>query len=122
MLSEESILKEGLESEDMGLLHANLYMLLGFYTAFCKIENLPCKVTSLISDHVEGRVSITHRDKRAFDASVKGWPEETIEFYVEQVNELYKDIAAISYSDKKPRAVIYHDVGLGSHLHHQVKP
>lgn len=100
----------------------NLLILLGFYAAFCFENDLPCKVTSIRTDVVKNRVSITHMHGRAFDASLRGWPEKKIKEYITKVNGKFYDIAALSKRDKIPRAVVRHDAGRGDHFHHQCKP
>jgi hypothetical protein len=86
-------------------------------------HQLPFRITSLISDRANVKsVSKTHEDGRAFDISVRGWSAVHIEKFVFMMNRDYADIAAISYTDHKPRAVVYHDYkNQGSHLHFQVR-
>ena len=100
--------------------------LLILYTAavlYCNEYNLPFNVTSTNEDRSELNESTnTHSDARAFDLSVKGWTETHIHRFVYLMNRDYEDIAAISQSDGKPRAVVYHNVGHGDHLHFQVRP
>lgn len=114
-------IKKGVNLEDILALHPNLIVLIGFYSAFCANHKLPCKITSLITDVVKGRVSRTHERGLAADCSVNGWPQDIIDEFVIQTNTKFYNIAAISASDNVPRACIYHDSGLGKHLHLQVK-
>jgi hypothetical protein len=74
-------------------------------------------ITTLEDDQKLKRISNSHRTKRAADVSVIGWNKESIEKFILFFNEEHKDIASISASDLKPRMVVYHDSGHGSHFH-----
>jgi len=108
---------------DVTMIHENLMILLTAFIMWCHQHGKPAVVTSMISDKVYGRVSRTHAEGRAFDISVKGWSPKEIEKFVNYFNRTFKEIAAISKSDLKPRAAVYHQVeGNAPHIHLQVKP
>ena len=114
---------DDIDLEDLKMLQPALWILMTQTMLYCKEHNLPFKVTSLISDrkNVESK-STTHETGRAFDLSAKGWTETHIYRFQYLMNIWFKDIAAISSVDKKPRAVVYHDSGHGYHFHLQVRP
>ncbi len=91
---------------------------------FARQRNLPVKITSVFSDRLNVKSkSRTHEDFRAIDISTMGWREKDALDAVTFLNEKHKDIAAISASDLKPRAAIYHNYeNQGSHLHLQSRP
>jgi hypothetical protein len=115
--------KEDIELKDLGEMQPALLILLTHTVLYCQEYNLPLKITSLKSDRKNVRAaSKTHETGRAVDISTMGWTEYHINRFVFLTNRYYADIAAISASDYKPRAAIYHDVGHGAHIHLQVKP
>lgn len=103
-------------------MHPNILILLGFITVFCYENKLPCKITSLKTDRVAGRISTSHKEGRAADFSIKGWPKNKIIELETKMNGKYYDIAALSKSDKIPRACIVHGEDANKHIHLQVKP
>lgn len=80
-------------------------------------------VTSTIRTHEEnkaiGSVSRTHVEGRAADIRSRNFDNIAIKEFIKFFNHKYEDIAAISRSDGKPRLVVYHDSGNGSHFHVQ---
>lgn len=116
-------LKKGVKSKDLQLIEPALWILLTRTFLYCSEHKLPCTITSLINDR--GKIkskSQTHQTGRAFDLSSKDWPEFYIHNFQHVMNTQYSEIAAISATDMKPRAAVYHDAGYGSHFHIQVKP
>jgi hypothetical protein len=112
--------KPEVDMNDILLMHPNALILLAAFKKFCITYGLRCVITSLVNDYKGPRVSRSHTEGRAFDASVRDWEPVFIEKLLFKFNRDFKDIAAISYSDKKPRAVIFHD-GTAPHLHFQVR-
>lgn len=113
--------KDGVNLEDFLYMTPYIAKILAAFSLYCVQNGLPCRITSIMGD-APGRVSKTHETGRAFDASVFGWPEFHIHRIVHKFNKEFKDIAAFSASDNKPRAVIYHKVDGGAyHLHFQTK-
>lgn len=111
--------KEGVKVEDIKSFTPNCQILFIEWIKYCQKKNLPCKVTSLIQDRKDVVAkSKTHEQGRAWDASVWGWSDNDIQECVVHFKDAYKNIAALSYGDLKPRPVVYHD----NHLHFQVRP
>ena len=115
------IKKPDVKAEELLAIDWKLLIVLGYFKKFCLMENITCRITS-ITERVEGRISRSHEDARAFDASVaefsKGEIIKGIDFMEKQVGGL----GAYSKSDGKQRVVVYHDVGRGAHFHFQVHP
>lgn len=111
------------EAKDLEMIQPALWILLTRTLLYCAEFSIPCKITSLISDREKvASQSTTHQEGRAFDLSVKGWSEFHIHRFLFIINSDYRDIAAISASDKNPRAAVYHSYNnQGDHIHLQVK-
>jgi len=115
-------IKDDVNIEDITMLTPHAMFLLGAAILRCHNVNLPCTITS-IREHVEGRAHNTHKDGRAFDLSTVGWTNQNVIDFCKFINENYKGIAAISASDLKPRACVYHKIDGGAyHLHLQTRP
>lgn len=113
--------KEGVDIEDFQYMSPYLMSMFSYFLGYCLQHNLPCVITS-IKDEAKGRVSKTHEQGRAFDASVRGWSEFHIQRVIHLMNNKFKHIAAISASDGQPRAIVYHKVkGNAWHFHAQVR-
>jgi hypothetical protein len=115
-------IKDELRLEDLLSVHPNLLILLGAFSLYANQNGkLPVTITS-IRDHAKGRTSTSHRTGRAIDISSRSWPNDKIKGVCDMLNKKYKDIAAISKSDNKPRACVYHKVKDGVlHFHLQVR-
>jgi len=92
----------------------------GFYLMFCESRGLPCQVTNISHKFLQSQ-SETHPDGRAFDGSIKGWTDRDIQECIDYMEQNAGHLGAFSASDLKQRVVIFHDVGLGEHLHFQTK-
>lgn len=115
--------KQEVDINDITMIHTNLMILLTAFIIYCENHGKNATITSMIHDEVEGRISRTHSEGRAFDASVRGWTRTQIEKLVMVFNSRFKEIAAISASDGVPRAVVHHKTDKGAyHLHFQVRP
>ncbi len=115
-------IKHDVNIEDLTEMTPYALILLGATVAYCYNHKLECNITSL-KEEVTGRVSSSHRDGRAFDLSTKQWKLKDIEKLCNYTNGKYKTISAISASDLKPRACVYHKIeGSAYHLHLQVRP
>ena len=114
--------KDDVEIRDITKFKSNTSILFTEFIDYCRKMGLPCKITSLISDRGNIKTkSTTHEDGRAFDCSVDGWSIRQIRECEIFFNKMFKNIAAISYSDGIARCCIYHDSGYGDHLHFQVR-
>lgn len=114
--------KDDINTNDFLELHPNLLRVYASFIEYAKEFELPAKITSIKSDRGNIQTaSMTHESGRAIDLSSQGWSEFHIQRIQYHLNNLHEQIAAISFSDKKARAVIYHDAGYGSHFHLQVR-
>ena len=115
-------IKHGVSIKDLELVSPYLLILLGATSLHCHQNNLPLVITSIKSDAIKvKRVSKSHLDGRALDISIKGWDKDDIDKFVAKMNIQYRHLAAISASDFKPRAAVYHDAGAGDHIHLQTR-
>ena len=83
--------KDELDVADLRRMQPKIIWLLIDFWHHCKINNLPCLITSLMED-APGRKSTTHKDGRAFDASVRGWKEEDIDLFLVNFNNKWRNI------------------------------
>lgn len=77
-------------------------------------------VTSIIRCKDKFSESDTHQTGRAFDLSVKGWNNEDVENFILYFEHKYKNYAAIT-KEGGTRLILRHDIGLGDHIHVQVR-
>ena len=107
--------------EEFQEVQGSLLVVLGYVLMFCEESKLPCLITN-IHENFSVSTSKTHPQGRAFDLSIRDWAIDDIQNCMSYVELFSNDLGAISYSDLKQRVVVHHDVGLGDHLHFQVKP
>jgi hypothetical protein len=112
--------KEDVLFSDFQNVSPSIVIVLGYFSLFCHENSVPCRITS-VKEAVIGRVSRTHADGRAFDASLVGWKQKTIDKCVEFMQNRVGWLGAISRSDNERRVVIVHDSGHGNHFHFQTK-
>lgn len=112
--------KKDVALNDFMFLHPYLVLIYANLCVYAYNNTLPIVVSSMI-DKAPGRKSQTHKEGRAIDLSVHGWPDLKIKEITKKLNREFKHLAAISASDKKPRAVVVHDSGSGVHFHLQVR-
>ena len=111
--------KEDIDLKDLQKLNPAVWIIFTGALLYCKRNNLVCRITSIISDR--GKVnakSRTHEEGRAIDIGVRaedGWNPVHAQRMCYELNKDYSDIAAISYSDHKPRAAI----AKSNHIHLQ---
>jgi hypothetical protein len=118
-------LKYRSDTERIVMLHPLALALVLDFIIFCHARNLPCVITDSVSTPAEDlqlkRKSDTHRSGRAFDASLRGWTEDSIKEVTEYFNKKYPDLGARSSEDpNKTRLVYAHNAGTGMHLHFQI--
>lgn len=115
--------KPEVSMEDIMVIDTKLAVLMAHFFVYCENNNLPCTVTSILSDQVKGRVHSTHSEGRAFDASVKGWSEDQIKKAIAYFNLSFRHIGAISAKTGRPTPIVYHKTKGGAyHFHFQVRP
>lgn len=96
-----------------------LLIVLGHFVAFCEKHSLPCKLTNITHKFKQSKSS-THVDGRAVDVSVRGWTDTDIFNARKHMESIAGHYGAISARDYKKRVFVYHNVGLGDHIHLQV--
>ena len=118
--------KPELDISDLRRMKPKIIWLMIDFWEYCKERNLYCCVTSM-TEYASGRVSSTHREGRAFDASVRGWKEEDIETFLAHFNKKWANIGTAPRG-KEPKAVIYHatknkdgEIVSPGHLHFQIR-
>lgn len=97
-----------------------LLVVLGWFVHFCDSHELHCEVTNIFGKFAVSK-SDTHPEGRAFDASVRGWSKQDVDDCLQFMDDKAGRLGAFSASDQKQRVVVYHNVGLGNHLHFQIQ-
>lgn len=97
-------------------------VLLADMNYWCKLNNMPFRITSTVSTEKEdenlNRVSTTHREGRAFDISVKGWTEKQTERFIYHFENKFA-LHAAKNKEGENRLIVRH-VGTADHLHIQI--
>lgn len=75
--------------------------------------------TDATKDKALGRVSMSHSQGRAIDFRTWNLTEAQLKKLVQELENQYDFIGAINKLGKK-QLVVYHDIGLGPHLHIQL--
>jgi hypothetical protein len=114
-------LKHGIEPKDLQRMSPKLFIVWGYFTLFATERDLPIEVTN-IKEKFNVSVSNTHPEGRAIDVSVRDWSILEIGELKGYLEAKVGHLGAISLRTNKPRVVVYHDAGLGSHFHLQVSP
>lgn len=114
--------KDEVNLEDLMFLTPAMLYLHTQFVLYCNTEFGISPTITSVRDKVEGRVSDSHAHGRAVDYSSKLFSEAEREKVLKHFNKKYKSIAALSYSDGKPRALIYHRGPNGvPHFHLQTR-
>jgi len=74
-------------------------------------------VSTIQEDKELGRVSLTHRTGRAFDLSIKEWPDNFTNYFVRRFKNKYGHYGAIV--NGSPSLIVDH-IGTARHLHIQI--
>lgn len=113
-------LKKGsVNSSELQNMNPKLMLVLGHFLTFCELHGLPCQITNITNKFKQSKTS-THVDGRAIDISVRGWAEMDIVNARQYMESVAGHYGAISARDYKKRVFVYHNVGLGDHIHLQV--
>ena len=94
---------------------------------YCEENGLEFLITSFIStveeDEELQRISLSHRQGRAFDISIKNWPTVEQDKFIDYYNNKspLRKLGAYSIADNKQRLTVIHNSGFGWHIHVQVK-
>lgn len=112
-------LKDGVVLEDLQNITPAMWVVLTAVIMYCKRHGLELVLTSIINDRDNVKaISKTHDTGRGLDIRIADWPEVHRQKLCFMLNNNYKDIAAISYSDRRPRCAILKS----DHIHLQVRP
>ena len=114
-------IKEDIVLEGIQKLQPAIWIIFTGALLYCKRHNLPCRITSIISDRDKVNAkSRTHEQGRAIDIGIRGpgWTSTHVHRLTHQICQDYADVAAISASDFKPRAAI----AKSDHIHLQCRP
>lgn len=115
--------KPEVKVDDFDIVKPNLRILCYEFVEYCNSRDLPILLTSLVRPMIPGvSKSDSHAQGRAADFSAKGFTIDDCLLLEKYFNENYEKIGAISASDGKARACVFHDVGLGAHFHLQCRP
>lgn len=99
--------KVGVNPKDWNFVKDNLLLVAEFDLNLCEELGLYVEYTSIIRPKISGvSVSDSHADKRAYDRTLRNWPDGTAEWFVELVNDGLT-VGAISRSDGKEREAIF---------------
>lgn len=114
------------DKEDMKLfflLHPILQLIIIDGANWAHDRDLNYIITDTVSTEAEdiklGRVSKSHRQKRACDVGCRGWSLRDIIELKEYLTNKYGHYGAMSYTGKI-NLVIVHDSGHGKHFHIQI--
>lgn len=77
-------------------------------------------LTTAAQDRREHRNSVTHREGRAVDISIKGWSDRDIKAFIETFTLLYGSIGAVSLGTNKPTLIVFGDSAHKDHMHVQL--
>ena len=121
--------KIGVDRNDWEDVSDNLLLVAEFDLNLCEGLGLYVEYTSIIRPKIPGvSVSNSHADKRAYDRTLRSWPNGIAPWFVELVNDGL-DVGAISKSDGKEREAVFESDIVDKkgkqikwkHLHFQVR-
>lgn len=91
---------------------------------FCELEGQEFTITDLIStesdDKKYGRISASHRERRAADIRTKTWSKDFKAKFEKHFEFAYEDLAAIASSTGQKNLIEIHK-GTEVHAHVQIK-
>lgn len=106
--------------QDIYSMQPSLIIVLGTVLQFCKLNDLPCTLTNVTRSFPQS-VSRTHPDGRAFDMSTKGWRQVDVTNCLSYVKKRVGHLGAYSKNSGAQTVGVYHNIGLGDHIHFQTK-
>lgn len=107
------------EIKELMLVDPDLLIVLANMVKWANDRGVRLCVTSILRDYDKFSKSDTHQTGRAFDLSVKGWSNDDIEEFTLYFTQNFGKLGAIV--DGSPRLIVHHNIGLGDHLHIQVR-
>lgn len=108
------------EIKELMLCRPELVVIVSDMSLWAKNNGLRFCITSIIRCKDKFSESDTHQTGRAIDLSIKGWSNIDIEDFILYFSQKYEKWAAIT-KDGEVRLIKHHDIGLGDHLHIQVR-
>ncbi len=120
--------KKGVDPNDWDKVRDNLLIVAEFDLNLCEDLGLYVEYTSIIRPRIQGvSVSDSHSQKRAYDRTLRGWPEGVSDWFVQLINDGLS-VGAVSASDGKEREAVFEKDELKNgkqikwkHLHFQVR-
>ena len=119
--------KAGVNSSDWDKVHPNLLLVAEYDLNLCEAFGYPVEYTSIIRPMIAVSKTDIHAQKRAYDRTLRGWPEGVAAWFAELVND-GMSVGAVSRSDGKERESVFEDDAFKDgkqikwkHLHFQVR-
>lgn len=100
--------KKGVDKNDWDLVHGNLLLVAEFDLNLCEDLSLPVEYTSIIRPMLDVSKTDIHADKRAYDRTLRGWPDGAAKWFAELINDGL-DVGAVSRSDGKERESVFEE-------------
>lgn len=117
--------KDDVNIEEICYMNPLLWQIFSYVVGFCAENSIRMVITSIYRPPNDGiSVSSTHQEYRAFDVSFKsehGWNDNKIQKLVEEIEEHFKPIGALSKSSGESRPIVVHNSGSGLHGHFQIR-
>jgi hypothetical protein len=119
--------KKGVNPEDWNYVHYNLLLVAEFDLDLCEAFSLYVEYTSIIRPMITVSKTDIHAQKRAYDRTLRGWPEGYAKWFAELVNDGLT-VGAVSRSDGKEKESVFEKDEFKNgkqvkwkHLHFQVR-
>lgn len=113
--------KQKNQGNTLMFLHPLISMVMFDMANWCNTRSISFVVTDTIStfkkDKKLGRVSDSHRTRRAFDLRSRTFSKRQAEEFIQYFNNKYSNIASVSASDLVPRLVVHHGKDDSLHFH-----
>ena len=113
--------KQHNQENTLTLMHPLIVMIMFEMAAWCMTRGIKFVVTDTIStlkkDKKLGRISDSHRTKRAFDLRSWTFLERELQEFIRHFNDKYASIASVSSSDNVSRLIVLHGEGDSIHMH-----
>lgn len=98
--------KVGVNKDDWDKVHPNLLLIAEFDLSLCEGLGLYVEYTSIIRPMIAVSKTDIHAQKRAYDRTLRGWPEGAAAWLAELVNDGLT-LGAVSRSDGKERESVF---------------
>lgn len=98
--------KEGVDKNDWDKVHPNLLIVAEFDLNLCEDLGLPVEYTSIIRPMIAVSKTDIHADKRAYDRTLRGWPDGVALWFAGLVNDGLT-VGAVSRSTGAEREAVF---------------